>query len=113
MKYKLLYSQQSLKDLDRIWSEVFEASQDLDITENYITDLRAAIRSKSDFPESGAPLIFLGEPTGVYFVTFKAYIAFYRIRGDRMEVGRILFSRSDYMKILFGRSEYNPEDGEE
>jgi hypothetical protein len=40
-------------------------------------------------------------------------MAFYRIHGDVIEVARVLFSRSDYMKVLFGRSEYFLEDDED
>lgn len=47
-----------------------------------------------------------GEFTGIYLVCFKEYIAFYRIHGDVIEVGRVLFARSDYMKTLFGRGEF-------
>ena len=52
----------------------------------------------------------MGEFTGLYFVTFKEYMAFYRIHGEIIEVARVLFCRSDYMKTLFGKSEYILED---
>ena len=55
----------------------------------------------------------MGEFTGIYYVTFKEYIAFYRINENRMEIGRILFARSDYMKTLFGKSDYTLEDMED
>ena len=48
----------------------------------------------------------MGEFTGIYYVAFKEYIAFYRINENRMEIGRILFARSDYMKTLFGKRDY-------
>ncbi len=106
MSYKLRYSQEALDDMDRMWSEVWEASQDFDIADKYLDDLRARIRMKTDFPKSGSPLSYMGEFTGIYMVFFKEYIAFYRIRADIVEVSRVLFARSDYMKTLFGRSEY-------
>ena len=52
----------------------------------------------------------MGEFTGIYYVTFKEDMAFYRIRENVKEVSRILFARSDYMKTLFGRSEYTMDD---
>ena len=106
MSYKLRYSPEALDDMDRVWSEVWEASQDFNTADKYINDLRAAIRKKTDFPKSGSPLSYMGEFTGIYMVFFKEYIAFYRIRADVVEVGRVLFARSDYMKTLLGRSEY-------
>ncbi len=112
-KYTVKYSPLALKDLDQIWLEVWSASASLEVTEQYIKDLRGVIREKSHFPFSGAPLTYMGEPTGIFYVTFKSYIAFYRVTVDAIEVGRILFARSDYMKTLFGKSEFIPEDTED
>ena len=113
MSHKLRYSPEALDDLDRIWSEVWEVSRDFDTADKYIDDLRDKVRKKIDFPKSGSPLFYMGEFTGIYLVYFKEYIAFYRIRGDAIEVGRVLFAKSDYMKTFFGRSEYIMEDDEE
>ena len=99
---KLVYSPEALNDLDQIWSDVWEASGDLITTDRYIKDLRRAIRDKLSFPKSGAPLLWNGEFTGIYFVPFKAYLAFYRVNETTMEVGRILLAKSDYLKVLFG-----------
>lgn len=101
MSYELVYSPDALDDLDRVWSEVMNASNDIDITDNYVESIRNAIREKKKFPKTGMPLTFAGEFTGIYFVIFKKYMAFYRIRGKIMEVGRILYSKSDYMRVLF------------
>lgn len=113
MSYELVYSPIAEIDLDRVWDEVFAASQDFDITDKYIKDLRETIKTKKSHPKTGKPLNYMGEFTGIYYVTFKEYIAFYRIREERIEVGRILFSRSDYMKTLFGKSEYTLDDTDE
>ena len=81
---------------------------------SFLLDISFAILILSNdslfFEASGAAM---GEFTGLYYVTFKEYIAFYRIHGDVIEVARVLFSRSDYMKVLFGKSEYFPEDDED
>ena len=41
MKYKVEYSKAAIRDLDRVWTEVFEASKSYDITEKYMNDLAA------------------------------------------------------------------------
>lgn len=110
MRYELRYSPESLEDLDRIWSEVLEASADFDTADQYVADLCAAIRAKRNYPKTGTPLTYMGEFTGIYMVSFKMYIAFYRIRKNAVEVGRVLFARSDYLKTLFGRGEFSSED---
>ena len=102
MNFVLIYSPEALSDLDRIWMEVFEASQSVSVADRYLADLRDAIRKKRAFPRSGGRLQYGGEFTGIYFVPFKSYLAFYRVRKNLLEVGRVLFARSDYMKTLFG-----------
>ena len=99
---KLRYSPEALTDLDRVWYEVWEASQDLITTEQYIEDLRNAIREKTIFPKSGSPLLWNGVFTGIYFIPFKAYLVFCRVSETALEVGRILPMKCDYMKTLFG-----------
>ena len=104
MIYQLRYSPIAEEDLDRVWDEVWEASQNFDIADKYVEDLRNVLKQKKKFPKTGSPLTYMGEFTGLYYVTFKEHIAFYRIHGDVIEVARVLFSRSDYMKVLFGKA---------
>ena len=75
---KPVYSPLALHDLDQIWSDVGEASQDPEATDRYIRDLREAIRKKALFAGTGSPLMWNGEFTGIRFISFKAYLAFYR-----------------------------------
>ena len=100
MKHKIEYSKIAVRDLDRIWTEVFEASKNYDTTLKYINDLMDKVEAKADYPSSGSPLYYENSFTGYYFVVFKAYIAFYHIENDKMFVDRILFGRSDYMRHL-------------
>lgn len=100
MKCRVEYSKIAIRDLDRVWAEVFEASKDYDITARYIDELMDKIEAKSDYPESGAPLYYKNRFTGYYFVVFKSYMAFYRIENDTMLIDRILFGRSNYMNYL-------------
>ena len=39
--------------------------------------------------------------TGFYFVTFKSYMAFYKVETDRMLVSRVVYGKSDYMRTIF------------
>ena len=108
MSYKLVYSPVSIEDLDRIWTEVWTASKSVEISDQYVNGLITSVKKKIDYPKSGSPVSYMGEFTGIYMVSFKAYVAFYRIRGNVIEVGRFLFAKSDYMQALFGWSE--PEE---
>ncbi len=100
MKYKVQYSKVAIRDLDRVWAEVFEASKSYDITEKFIDDLMDKVEAKADYPKSGSPLYYQNSFTGYYFVVFKTYLAFYRIEDDIMLVDRILFGKSDYLWYL-------------
>lgn len=100
MKYKVQYSKAAIRDLDRVWNEVFETSKSYDITEEYIDDLMDKVEAKADYPKSGSPLYYQDSFTGYYFVVFKAHLAFYRLEDDVILIDRVLFGRSDYMRYL-------------
>ncbi len=87
-------------DLDRVWSEVFEASKDYDIAAQYVNELMDKVEAKAEHPKSGAPLYYEDSFTGYYFVVFKSYLAFYRLENGVILVDRILFGKSDYLKVL-------------
>ena len=100
MKYKVKYSKSAIRDLDRVWSEIFEASKNQKITIKNLDDLMNKIEAKADYPKSGSPLYYENGFTGYYYVVFKAYIAFYRIENNSILVDRVLLGKSDYMRIL-------------
>ena len=108
MKYIVEYSKSAVRDLDRVWSEVFEASKSYDITEKYIDDLLDKVEAKADFPKSGSPLYYQDRFTGYYFVVFKAYLAFYRLENDHLLVDRVLYGKSDYIRYLHLSTEEPP-----
>ena len=100
MNHSVKYSAQAVRDLDRTWDEVFEASKSLEITAKYINDLLDKIESKRMFPLSGIPLYYDDLFTGYYYVIFKSYLAFYSVEGNTMLVSRILYAKSDYILKL-------------
>ncbi len=100
MNCSVKYSKAAIRDLNRVWSEIYTASCDYDITEKYIRELLDKVESKADFPESGAPLYYEDSFTGYYFVVYKSYMAFYRLEPGKLLIDRILFGKSDYMRIL-------------
>lgn len=100
MKCSIKYSPIALRDLDRVKSEVFEASKDQNITSRYMNDLLDKIEAKRDFPLSGSPLYYKNLFTGYYIVIFKSYLAFYRFDNNTIYVDRILYGKSDYIRTL-------------
>lgn len=101
MRHEIVYSPIAIRDLDRVYAEVFEASKSVETALQYIDDLMERVARKREYPKSGAPLNYDGGFTGYYFVVFKAYMAFYRADVGKIFVDRVLFGRSDYMRTLF------------
>lgn len=100
---RLVYSEMAALDIEEMWLDVLEKSQDADIADDYRRGLLSAVSEKKRFPESGKPIMRRnGEFTGFYAVFFKKYAAFYRTEGDAMEVVRVMYLGSNYMKRLFG-----------
>ncbi len=100
MKYQIVYSKTALRDLDRVWNDVFEASKNDNTALKYINELMSKVEAKADNPKSGAPLYYQDLFVGYYFIVFKAYIVFYRVDKDKLYVDRVLFGASDYMRYL-------------
>ena len=101
MTYVVRYAKQAVRDLDRIFAEVAEASGDEEIAQRYVEGLIDKIEGKAAFPKSGAPLYYGELFTGFYFVVFKAYLAFYRVENEEMLVDRVLYRKSDYLRAIF------------
>ncbi len=101
MSCGLRYSPMAVEDLRRMHAQIREISQDEDIALNYVDGLMQCLEDKRDFPHAGAPLSYDGGFTGYYFIIFKEYLAFYRVKDDCMYVDRVLYSRRDYMQALF------------
>ena len=98
--YRIRYSPIALNDLEQVWDEVWESSRDFDIADNYTEGIRSAVKGIVNHPKTGERLYYDNVFTGIYYVNYKKYSAFYRIRDGYIEVGRILFNRSDYIKKI-------------
>ena len=96
------WSEQALLDLDRVYEGVYAACRDLDTTDRYYDALIDAVEAKAAFPRSGARL-FIGDTwTGDYYVVYKEYVAFYRVRDDVMEVSRVELRKADHVRRFIG-----------
>ena len=100
MSARLVYSPTALADLEQVWDDVYEASGDVETADAFLEALRAAVRAKAAFPRSGHPVNYYGVFTGFYWVRHRTYLAFYRLRDDRMEVARVLHHRRDCLSVL-------------
>ena len=100
--YEVVYSPLALADMDKAWDEIWSASENIDIDDNYIAELMDKVDEISKHPKTGELLVFDGVFTGIYYVNHKKYSAFYRIRQGYIEIGRVLYNKGDYMKKIIG-----------
>ena len=105
MSYSVRYTPEAIRDMDAVWDGVYEALKSYDIADWYVEEFADTIAAKKAFQFSGIPLEYRGLFTGFYFVNYKKYKAFYRVRDSYLEVIRIIMSKSDYIKMLFGEQE--------
>ena len=81
---RIEYSPIAVRDLERVWAEVFEASASEETATKYVDDLMNQIFKRNKTSKVRRSAAHEGLFTGFYFVTFKSYMAFYKVETDRM-----------------------------
>lgn len=109
MLRRIEYSPRALKDLDGIWDYIEKELCNPSAAQNTVEGIMDKIDILMSFPEAGAKLEFEnGLNSGYRYVSFKNYIAFYRLRSDGIVyIDRVIYSGRDYMRILFPNIDSN------
>ena len=109
MLRRIEYSPRALKDLDGIWDYIEKELCNPSAAQNTVEGIMDKIDILMSFPEAGAKLEFEnGLNSGYRYVSFKNYIAFYRLGlDDIVYIDRVVYSGRDYMKILFPNIDSN------
>ncbi|NLD87160.1 MAG: type II toxin-antitoxin system RelE/ParE family toxin [Clostridiales bacterium] len=103
MKYKLLYSTQSRRDLDEIWDYIATELQKPSAATRIVNAILDSSSRLIDFAEIGTSLSSIANVESDYrFLVHGNYLTFYRVHGDKIYVDRVLYGRRDYLHILFG-----------
>lgn len=100
MSHRLLYSPLAQEDMEAIWLDAAWDAQAGESADRYIRGLREQLTTRQGYPKAGLPIRFRGEFTGVYAVIYKNCAALYRLRGDDIEVGRVLPANCEYMQVI-------------
>ena len=98
--YKLRYSPEALRDLEKLFLDVIDVSQDFETATKYLGDIKKKIGEQKKHPKTGTRLLIGNAFTGYYFVKYKAYLVFYRVVRNEILVVRILPEKSDYKSKL-------------
>ena len=109
MLRRIEYSPRALKDLDGIWDYIEKELCNPSAAQNTVEGIMDKIDILMSFPEAGAKLEFEnGLNRGYRYVSFKNYIAFYRLGSDDIVyIDRVVYSGRDYMRILFPNIDSN------
>lgn len=109
MLRRIEYSPRALKDLDAIWDYIEKELCNPSAAQNTVEGIMDKIDILMSFPEAGAKLEFEnGLNSGYRYVSFKNYLAFYRLRSDGIVyIDRVIYSGRDYMRILFPNIDSN------
>ena len=109
MLRRIEYSPRALKDLDGIWDYIEKELCNPSAAQNTVEGIMDKIDILMSFPEAGAKLEFEnGLNSGYRYVSFKNYIAFYRLGSDDIVyIDRVVYSGRDYMRILFPNVDSN------
>ena len=102
-------SPRALKDIDGIWDYIEKELCNPSAAQNTVEGIMDKIDILMSFPEAGAKLEFEnGLNSGYRYVSFKNYIAFYRLGSDDIVyIDRVVYSGRDYMRILFPNIDSN------
>ena len=109
MLRRIEYAPRALKDLDGIWDYIEKELCNPSAAQNTVEGIMDKIDILMSLPEAGAKLEFEnGLNSGYRYVSFKNYIAFYRLRAEGIVyIDRVVYSGRDYMKILFPNIDSN------
>ncbi len=99
--YKLVYSEESNKDLIIIFNYISDDSKTRDI--RFLGELEKTILTLKDFPTIGKLSRYIElSSQGVYTIPHEKYLIFYRINERKKEVQiiRVLHGSKDYARLF-------------
>ena len=100
---KICYSYEAEQDFLDIKSYYEIELQNLAASVKILSEITQRIRTLEDFPRSGRKLsAIIDMETNYRFLGCGNYLAFYRVDGDNVFIGRVIHKRRDYIAILFG-----------
>ena len=104
MRCEVRYSPEFLKDLFEIGSYIESRFQDPEAADRITNGIVDATDILAENTKTGAR-IFLpgGLDSGYHFVTYRAYLAVYRVLPDGVYVARAIHEKQDYMRALFSQ----------
>lgn len=86
-EYEIEYSKDSMQDLVEIKQYIKFKLQEPEIAQKTIRKIREEINNLKNNPKRYATIV-------------KNYIVFYRIKGYKIQIVRVMYGRKDWIKLL-------------
>ena len=100
-KYKIKYLPLFYKDLNQITDYIMYKSNNEIAANNFVNELENEINKRAYSPDAYEKHISAKKRQYTYYKIYvKNYIVFYTVKGDTMEVRRILYSRRNFDKLV-------------
>ena len=103
MNYEVIFTNRANLDLEKVSQGVLFVSQSIDITINFINDLKCSLERLKNFPYSGAlPKDRFLLSQNYRYVIFKNYLTFYKIdeTAKKVYIESIFNEKLDYNRVL-------------
>ena len=100
-KYKIKYLPLFYNDLDQITDYIMNKLNNEIAANNFVNELENEINKRAYSPDAYEKHISAKKRQYTYYKIYvKNYIVFYTVKGDTMEVRRILYSRRNFDKLV-------------
>jgi len=99
---KVEYSPKALEDLQGIKVYIIE-NFGVDAAQKALGKITASVRRLEEYPVLGVALgRMIDVPTDYIYIFIERNYVFYRIKGNIVQIVRVLNERQDFIQILFG-----------
>ena len=100
-KYKIKYLPLFYNDLDQITDYIMYKLNNEIAANNFVDELENEINKRACSPDAYEKHISAKKRQYTYYKIYvKNYIVFYTVKGDTMDVRRILYSRRNFDKLV-------------
>lgn len=100
-KYKIIYLPLFYRDLDKIMDYIIYQLNNKTAANNLLDEIKSEIDMRAYNPHTYERYNSTRKRKNTYYrIYVKNYTIFYAVKGDRMEIRRILYSRRNFVKLL-------------
>lgn len=107
MENKIIYTEQSHRDMDNIWDYIASDLQNPESAEKMLDRIMDTVDQLKLFPESSTMLSAVSGANineDERFLVCGKYLIFYKAFENEVYIDRVLYGGRDYLRVLFEES---------